>query len=139
MHHVSVIGLRPDDATMTVIKVDARHNLWPIFHTVGSYQEWQAAGCRRTQRPAILLVQLRKNVEKYVIYGSTPCKLEAENLKNRIGKEDLVKARDDDNNNTLLHRAIQDGLSSMLEIFVVLTPTAIDLVNKNGFPPLHSV
>ena len=34
MHHVSVIGLRPDDATMTVIKVDARHNLWPIFHTV---------------------------------------------------------------------------------------------------------
>ena len=105
------------------------------------YQEWQAAGCRRTQRPAILLVQLRKNVEKYVIYGSTPCKLEAENLKNqnRIGKEDLVKARDDDDNNTLLHRAIQDGLSSMLEIFVVLTPTAIDLVNKNGFPPLHSV
>ena len=56
--------------------------------------------------------------------------------KNRIGKEHLVKARDEDNN-TLLHRAIQDGLSSMIEFFVELTPTAIDLVNRNGFPPLH--
>ena len=61
MHHVSVIGLRPDDATMTVIKSRCkRHNSSP-FSTL--YQELPAAGCRRTQRPSFHWY----SVEKYVI------------------------------------------------------------------------
>ena len=60
MHHVSVIGLRPDDATMTVIKSMQASQFVTIFHIVPGIA---GRSCRRTQRPSVHWY----NVEKYVI------------------------------------------------------------------------
>ena len=62
MHHESVIGLRPDDATMTEIKSMLASEFVTISYN-NCPRNCRPQVCRRTQRPSFHWY----NVEKYVI------------------------------------------------------------------------